>query len=229
MDVAGSLDPLLGSPWVYPAITGVIAAAGVVPPVPSEATLAATAAFGVSGDLDLAAVCAATTAGSLLGDLAAYAVGRRARRPAASGRAAAVLRRLERHGGWWWPVLVLGARFVPGGTTSVGVAAGLVAFPLRRFARWALLGSLVWTGYGLALALLARAAFPDTAWLSLAVPVLVAAGAGGLGWAALRRWSTRRTPTRVTGARGPFRTGRGAASSCVRLARDRRTERQEPA
>ncbi len=58
----------------------------------------------------------------------------------------------------------MAGRFVPGGTTAVGVSAGLLAYPLRRFVLFAGLGALVWTAYGVALAFLGRAAFPGNTW-----------------------------------------------------------------
>ncbi|PPK92863.1 membrane-associated protein [Kineococcus xinjiangensis] len=196
MDITGWVADLLTSAWAYVAVVGVIAAAGVVAPLPSEATMATAIALGVAGDLELGWVCLATTAGSLTGDVAAYALGRwighrAGHRVAASDRAGAALRWLARHERSWGPGLIVGARFVPGGTTSVGVAAGLLLHPLRSFALWALVGSLVWTGYGVALALLARAAFPGGTWPALVLPVVVAVSAGGLLCAAALRWRRR--------------------------------------
>lgn len=178
------LESFVGSSWSYAVVTGSIAGSAVFPPLPSESMLATALSLAVAGELSLLLVCIATTTGSWLGDVAAYAVGRSIsrqarRRAAGSARGEAALRWLEAREESWGPGLVVSGRFVPGGTTAVGVSAGLLAFPLRRFVLFAALGAVLWTAYGLALALLGAAAFPGNTWAGvlLAVGIAVSAGA----------------------------------------------------
>ncbi len=161
--------------------------------------LATATSLAVAGELNLALVCLATTTGAVLGELAAYALGRsisrRTRhRAAQSARGAVALRWLEAPERSWGPGLIVVGRFVPGGTTAVGVSAGLLAYPLRRFLLFSALGALLWTGYGVTLAFLGRAAFPGNTWAGVALAVGVAVSAGAVIHAvrACRRGQRRR-------------------------------------
>ena len=209
-----SVDLVTGSPWTYAVIVGTIAGSGVVTPLPSEGMLAAAMSLAVAGRLPLPLVCLATSLGALLADLSAYGLGRvigsrttRGRRSGrtSSPRAEAAMRWLQARRGSLGIFVVLG-RFVPGGTTAVGVSAGLLTYPAGRFAALAALGSVLWTAYGVALAHLGRALFPGNSWAATALTVGIAVGAGGLVIALRRTGAVRRT-----GARG--RTGRRSSAA----------------
>jgi membrane-associated protein len=196
--IATPLELVTGSPWAYAVITGSIAGSAVFPPLPSESMLVAAAGLAVAGQLDLLGVAVATTVGALVGDLLAYALGRSissvARgRAARSARGRAALEWLDEHEASWGPGLVVLGRFVPGGTTAVGVAAGILPYPLRRFLLFAALGAVLWTGYGLGLALLGRAVFPSTTWAGVLLAVGIALGVGAALQTVRRR---RRRPPR---------------------------------
>lgn len=192
------MELVTGSSWTYGVIAGSIAGSAVFPPLPSEGMLATATGLAVAGQLDLALVCLATSTGAVLGDLAAYTVGRvlsgRAQ-ATQSARGQAALRWLHAQERSWGPGLIVMGRFVPGGTTAVGVSAGLLAFPLRRFVLLAALGAVLWTGYGVALAFIGRAAFPGNTWAGVLLAVGLALGAGVVLQAvrSRRRRSRRRT------------------------------------
>lgn len=178
-----SLDLLAAGPWAYLLVLLFIAVSALFPPLPSESTLVTAMSLAAAGDLNLALVSAATTTGAFVGDLAAYTVGRalsdRMRQEAArSARADAALHWLQERQASWGPGLVVGGRFVPGGTTAVGLSAGLLAYPLGRFALAAAVGAGLWTGYGLALALLGSAAFPGNTWAAVLLTVGLALALG---------------------------------------------------
>ena len=195
--LGASLQELItGSLWTYVVVTGSIAGSAVFPPLPSESMLIAAMSLAVAGGLDLAVVGLVTTTGAVLGDSAAYALGRtlsrRAReRATRSPRAESALRWLQAHEGSWGPGLILVGRFIPGGTTAVGVSAGLLAYPFRRFLLFAVLGAVLWAGYGLALVLMGRAAFPDGPWAGAALSIGIALAAGALFHAVRTRARTR--------------------------------------
>ena len=183
--IVAPLEWITGSPWTYVITAGSIAGSAVFPPLPSESVLVTAMSLAVAGELDLVLVCLATTTGAWVGELAAYAVGRsisrRARhRAAASVRGEAALQWLQGRQESWGPGLVVAGRFVPGGTTAVGVSAGILAYPLRRFAPFAALGALMWTLYGTAVAFLGVVAFPGNMWAGVLLAVVIAVAAGAL-------------------------------------------------
>lgn len=49
----------------------------------------------------------------------------------------------------------------------MGLSAGVLAYPLRRFLGAALVGALLWTTYGLVLASLGRTFLPGSTWASV--------------------------------------------------------------
>lgn len=171
---------------VYVAITASIAGSAVFPPLPSDGLLATSMSLAASGRLDLASVCAAAALGAVFGDLAAYGLGRllRARPPArragASARRETALRWLRERERTWGPGLVVGGRFVPGGTMAVGVSAGLLRYPPGRYAAFSVLGSALWTVYGVAVGYLGRAAFPDNPWAGLGIAVATTCAVGAV-------------------------------------------------
>jgi membrane protein DedA with SNARE-associated domain len=146
------IEPFLTSPWAYALILGIAALDAVVPAVPSEATVISAGLLAGLGELNLAAVISAGAAGALLGDTASYGGGRllrgrvgpwlqrTPRRRRESERAA---RLLERRG----PLLIVAARFVPGGRTAATLTAGVVGYGFRRFAAWAAAAAGLWATF----------------------------------------------------------------------------------
>lgn len=165
--------------WSYPLLAATIAGSAALPPVPSESAMVTAMSLAFAGKLDVVLVAVASAAGSGGGDLLAYLIGRavahRARRRAGrSARGQAALRWVGEQGQKWGPGLIVAGRFIPGGTTAVGVSAGILSYPLTRFAVFAAIGAVLWSGFGVALALLGRAAFPHSIWAgTVAALVLV--------------------------------------------------------
>jgi membrane-associated protein len=186
-----------GSVGAYVLIAALIAGSAVFPPLPSEGALVTAMSLAAAGELDLAAVCATAASGAVLGDVTAYSVGRwlsgRVRAETArSTRGQAALRWLEAHERVWGAGLIVTGRFIPGGTTAVGISAGLLVYPLRRFVLFAALGAVLWTGYGVALGFFGAAVFPASTWAGVLLAIGIALGAGAV-LAAVR---TRRTGAR---------------------------------
>lgn len=174
----GLLETLVDSPWVYLLVGLAITGSAVFPPLPSEGMLLTALGLAAAGELSLGWVCVATWTGAWCGDALAYGVGRllsgAARREAgSSSRARAALGWLEEREQRWGPGLILGGRFVPGGTTAVGISAGLLGFPLKTFLAFAAIGAALWTGYGAAIAFLGDRLFPDNLWASLVLAVIL--------------------------------------------------------
>lgn len=174
------LEPLLTSPWAYLLIFGVAALDAVVPAVPSEATVISAGLLAGTGELSLAAVVSAGAAGALIGDTAAYGGGRllsaRATRwlgRSARGRRESVraARLLDRRG----PLLIVTARFVPGGRTAATFTAGIVRYRFRRFVSWAAAAAAVWASYSALAGYLGGRVFEERPLLALAASFGLAA------------------------------------------------------
>lgn len=175
------LEPLLTSPWAYLLIFAVAALDAVVPAVPSEATVISAGILAGAGELSLAAVVSAGAAGALIGDTAAYGGGRllsaRASRwlqRSARGRreSARATRLLDRRG----PLLIITARFIPGGRTAATFTAGIVRYRFRRFASWAAAAAVLWASYAALAGYLGGRVFEERPLLALAASFGLAAG-----------------------------------------------------
>jgi membrane-associated protein len=80
----------------------------------------------------------------------------------------------------WGPGLIVTGRFIPGGTTAVGISAGLLRYPLRRYLLFSAVGVALWTGYGIIVGIVGRAVFPDNAFASAAAAVGLALAVGAI-------------------------------------------------
>ena len=167
--------------WSYPLLVATIAGSSLFPPVPSESAMVTAMSLATAGKLSLVLVCLASATGSIFGDILAYGLGRGVRpRAERSRRGRKALRWLKDREAGWAPGMIMAGRFVPGGASAVAISAGIAAYPFHRFTVFAVLGALVWTGYGVALALLGWAIFPGNPWASTALAVGVVLCLSGL-------------------------------------------------
>lgn len=187
-------------PAVYPAVALAAALDAILPLIPSETLLITAAVLSARPNgPNLGFLIAAGALGAIAGDNVAYWLGRtigeRAIRRLAGGERATRRVRwaaaaIERHGA----VLVIVARYIPGGRTAVTLAAGTLAMPWRRFLVADLIAGVTWSTYACLLGRLGGAAFEST-WTA----ILVSAGGAiliGLLIEAARRLRARRA-TRV--------------------------------
>ncbi|MFD0690244.1 DedA family protein [Actinomadura fibrosa] len=165
----GALDLLhtaVTSPWFYLALFAVAAIDGFFPAVPSESMVITGGVYAASGRPDLTAVIVLAALGAFLGDHIAYLIGR--------GSGARLTRALRpgtrRHTAFTWARRTLGergglilvvARYVPGGRTAVTMTMGAVAYPLRSFTPYAAVAAVSWALYGALLGYVGGAAFED--------------------------------------------------------------------
>ena len=169
MDVLELLSAVASSPWAYAVVALVAALDAVVPVVPSEATLITAGAFAGAGELEIGLVVLAGAAGAFVGDNVSFTLGRlgRGRLPQRPLRAAANV--LAERGGL---VLVV-ARFVPGGRTAATLAAGAAMRP-ARFLRLAAAAALIWGAYGGLLGYLGGRTFEQEPWKGIVAGLLLA-------------------------------------------------------
>jgi membrane protein DedA with SNARE-associated domain len=160
------VDQAMDSPWIYLALLVLAALDGVVPLVPSETAVITAGVFAATGEPNVILVVAAAALGAYTGDHVSYFIGwfardrwgrRRQARPGppegrvARGRAGSrrrvaldwARRTLAKRGGL---VLVV-ARYLPGGRTAVTLTTGAVGYPLRLFSSFDALGAVSWGLY----------------------------------------------------------------------------------
>lgn len=189
-------EQVADNPITYLVIFVATAFDAVVPLIPSETILIAAGVIAGQGGLLIIAVVPAATFGAILGDNISFLLGRRVGDPIATRlfrgeRARARLRwaegAIERHG----PLLIVIARFVPGGRTATTFAAGTLGMRYRRFLAADVLAALAWALYLSLLGYIGGSRFEDEFWLPLGASLGVAA-AVALAVEAWRRLQRRR-------------------------------------
>jgi len=143
------LDAVVAGPWVLAVVFVVAGLDALLPFMPSETTVVAcgVAAAG-TGRPHLALLIAAASAGAYLGDQASFRIGRRstgsveARLSHHRARRlhAWVRRLLHSRGG----LVIVFARYLPGGRSATALAAGVVGYPAVRFAWYTAIGVVAW-------------------------------------------------------------------------------------
>jgi membrane-associated protein len=176
-----STQELMSSGWIYLAVFGFAMLDGFFPAVPSETLVVTAGVFAALGEPNLYGVIATAAVGAFAGDHVSYFLGR-----GAGGR---LLDRLEpgtkRHSMSVWArnalhergglVLVV-ARYVPGGRTAVTLTMGAVRYPLARFSFFAGIAALSWGGYGSLVGFLGGKAFEDNPVKGVILGIALALG-----------------------------------------------------
>ncbi|WP_250029593.1 DedA family protein [Paractinoplanes maris] len=143
------LDAVAASPWILAVVFVVAGLDALVPFMPSESTvLACGVAAAGTGRPHLGLLVLVAAAGAWAGDVLSYRVGRRSTAAVTARlshrRAVAVhdwVRRLLRSRGG---LVIVFARYVPGGRSTTALAAGLVGYPPKRFAWYTAAAVVLW-------------------------------------------------------------------------------------
>ena len=150
-------DLLAQPPVAYLVLFGIVAGDAVFPAFPSEsAAIFAGVLAAIEPEIALPAVLGVAAAGAFSGDSVSYALGRFGGRPAQrrffdGPYARRAVRwscdQLRRRGG----LILVVARFVPGGRTGATFTSGLTTFPYRKFAAFTGLAAVLWALYAVLL------------------------------------------------------------------------------
>ncbi|MFF1822733.1 DedA family protein [Kribbella sp. NPDC058245] len=180
-------EELMSSWWIYVTVWGFAALDGFFPAIPSETLVVTAGVFAASiGHPNLYGVIVAAAVGAFLGDHLSYWLGRGAggrmldRVKPGTKRHTAILwarRSLADRGG----LVLIVARYIPGGRTAVTLTMGSVRYPLRRFTPYAALAAISWGLYCTLVGYIGGKAFEDNPLkgvalgigLALAVTVIV--------------------------------------------------------
>ena len=192
-----------GSPWAYAAIFAIVTVDAFFPLVPGETSVITGAILAANDQLSVLLVFAAAMAGALAGDNISYLLGDRFGTPVQqrlfkTEKAARKLewarRQLQERG----PVIIVAARFVPGGRTAATFSAGVLEYRWRTFILAAVVAAALWSGFTTALGWFGGNAYKDSLWK----PLLISAGVAVLAAVAgelYRRATERRKPVEPSG------------------------------
>ena len=154
-DLTEWLKDISGNWWFLALVLAIALLDSVIPIVPSETTViiggVAASAAG-DGPYPVILVIVAGAIGAFLGDNLSYQIGysfsdnvqRRAeRKPATARRLAWAADQIEERGG----LLLITARFIPGGRTALTLSSGLTRQSHRWFAGWVGVAASIWASY----------------------------------------------------------------------------------
>lgn len=146
------LEAASTNPWFYLVIFVIALLDSVFPVVPSETTVILGGIAAGQGHLMLSLVILMGATGAMAGDSLAYWIGRRAggwlekrffHKPSRRERLAWAKEQLKVRGG----LLLVTARFIPGGRTAVTTSSGLTRQPYGRFLTFDALACVLWATY----------------------------------------------------------------------------------
>jgi membrane protein DedA with SNARE-associated domain len=165
-DVSDWLNEISGNWWFLLVILAIAFFDSVVPIVPSETTVIIGGVAAGLGNQSLVLVIAAGAIGAFLGDNTAYMIGRRmsgaigrwaARKPKRQARLDWADKQIRQRGG----LLLITARFIPGGRSVLTVSSGITHQPHAWFAAWVGVAAVIWATYAALLGYLGGKAFED--------------------------------------------------------------------
>ena len=170
----------------------------VLPIVPGETMVIIGGVAAGQGNQTLLVVIACGAIGAFLGDNLAYLIGRRFsdrvnawadRRVKRRSRLDAAGRQIKIRGG----MLLITARFIPGGRSILTISSGLTKQPWSWFATWVAVATTVWASYAAAIGFFFGQAFEDNHTLAFWLAFATALGATAL--VELVRWLRHRRAT----------------------------------
>jgi len=165
-DLSNWLLDLSGQPVFLLAAFVVALLDSIIPGVPSETMLIVGGVAAGTGHQTLGLVILAGALGAFAGDNLAYQLGKsyetRIRSILFRGekgdqRLAWAAKQLDKRGG----LLLITARFIPGGRTAVTVASGVTRQPRRRFIIWDAIACTIWATYATLLGYIGGRTFED--------------------------------------------------------------------
>ncbi|TDD28583.1 DedA family protein [Nonomuraea terrae] len=138
------VEQAMSSPWLYLALFALALLDGFFPVVPAETSVITAGVFAATGEPNLALVILVASLGAFTGDHISYLIGSRAGGRLGERRAFVWARdALAVRGGL---VLVV-ARYIPGGRTATTLTMGAVRHPLRSFTFFDAVAAVSWGVY----------------------------------------------------------------------------------
>ncbi|MCX6535011.1 MAG: DedA family protein [Actinobacteria bacterium] len=154
------------SPWFYLIIFTVAVFDSVLPIVPSESLVIIGGVSAGSGSLSIALVITCAASGAFIGDNLSYFIGReasdwvtkrRTRTERGAKQMANIVDQIHERGG----MLLITARFIPGGRTVLTLSCGVTRQPRKWFIGWTVVAASVWSLYASLLGYIGGKSFAD--------------------------------------------------------------------
>ncbi len=154
------------SPWFYVIIFVIAVFDSVLPIVPSETLVIIGGVSAGSGSLSIVLVILCAAAGAFIGDNLSYFLGReasdwvikrRTRTEKGAKQMAKIIEQIHDRGG----MLLITARFIPGGRTLLTLSCGVTRQPRKWFVGWAVVAASVWSLYASLLGFVGGKSFAD--------------------------------------------------------------------
>lgn len=151
-DLTSWLSDVSGNWWFLIVIAVIAYLDSIIPVVPSETCVIIGGVAAATGEYPLWAVIACGAVGAFLGDNTAYLLGRKAagrferraaRKPAFAKRLLWATEQIAARGG----LLLITARFIPGGRTALTLTSGITRQPRVWFATWIAIAVTIWASY----------------------------------------------------------------------------------
>ena len=180
-DLTSWLSDFSANWWFIGIILVIALLDSVVPIVPSETLVIIGGVAAGQGDQRLLLVIAAGAIGAFLGDNTAYELGDRMsgfiqrhadRRPKWQARLVWASDQIRMRGG----LLLITARFIPGGRTALTVSSGITHQPRRWFVGWITIAVVIWATYAALLGYIGGKAFEDNHTMAFLVAFGAALG-----------------------------------------------------
>ena len=167
-DFTNRLDDWSVNWWFLAVVFGIAFLDSVIPVVPSETTVIIAGVAVATGDAKYAlwTVIVAGAVGAFLGDNAAYAIGHRwgtwfhrraEHKPKFRARLEWADTQIKQRGG----LLLITARFIPGGRTALTLSSGITRQSRLWFVGWVAVATTIWASYAAGLAFVVGKPFKD--------------------------------------------------------------------
>ena len=154
------------SPWFYVIIFMIAVFDSVLPIVPSETLVIIGGVSAGSGSLSIVLVILCAGGGDFIGDNLSFFLGReasdwvikrRTRTEKGAKQMAKIIEQIHDRGG----MLLITARFIPGGRTLLTLSCGVTRQPHKWFVGWAVVAASVWSLYASLLGFVGGKSFAD--------------------------------------------------------------------
>ena len=168
------LKDFSSSPWFYLIIFVIAVLDSVLPIVPSETLVIIGGVSAGLGNLWIPLVILVAAAGAFIGDNLSYFIGREAsdwvmrrqtRTEKGARRMASIVEQVHERGG----LLLITARFIPGGRTALTLSCGITKQPRRWFISWAAVAAVIWGNYAALLGFIGGKSFEDNHTLAFVI------------------------------------------------------------
>jgi len=195
------LKDFSSSPWFYVIIFVIAVLDSVLPVVPSETLVIVGGVSAGLGNLWIPLVIVCAASGAFVGDNMSYLIGREAsdwvmrrqtRTAKGAKRMAVIVEQVHERGG----LLLITARFIPGGRTALTLSCGVTRQPRRWFVGWAAVAALIWGHYAALLGFIGGKSFEENHTLAFIIAFAAAFSITAL--IEMVRWLLKRARYRQT-------------------------------